>query len=396
MTTLAAAGHRAPSRTHMVYTVAIIGFIFSLHMVLPMYSNSSFLSVYMDQRTLGLTYMVGAAISILGYLVAPDVIRRIGNYKTAVILILAQMLLFWGLVSVTDPLWLAAIFALQSAAVALIGLAMDIFLEVYTSSTHVGAIRGLYTATLNASWVIGPLLGSMLIGAQNDFRNTYIASFAMLFPLLYLIYRNFPRFADPNYIHLSPWQLVRHVSHNKSWVALFVANFMLQVFYAWMVVYSPLYLSRVMGFSWESIGIIFTVMLVAFPLVQYPLGKIADRRYGEKEIMIAGFAVMAVATVAMSFISSREVAVWAIAFFATRLGAAAAEIMIETYFFKTTSPRDTEALGLFRVTRPLAYFVAPIVAGASMMFAANEYSFFTIGLVTLLAVIPAALIKDTN
>lgn len=380
----------------MIYTVAVIGFIFTLHMVIPMYSNSSFLSLFADARTLGFIYMAGSAVSILGYLVVPPIIRRIGNYAAALWLIIAQVVLFYGLITTMDVNLVAIIFILQMAVTSLIGLTMDIFLEGYTSNDHVGAIRGLYTATLNASWVIGPLLGSLLIGGMNDFKNTYIAALAMLLPLLYLVFKNFPRFADPNYIHLSPWQLIRHVSHNKSWVWLFVANFILQVFYAWMVVYSPIYLNQIMGFDWEQIGIILTVMLIAFPLIQYPLGKLADKRYGEKEIMAIGFGIMGLATIVLAFITSTSVIVWAIALFATRVGAAAAEIMMETYFFKTVSPRDSAALGLFRVTRPLSYFFAPLITGLALMFTSNGYVFIVVGIVALLAMIPSLLIKDTN
>ncbi|MCX6716037.1 MAG: MFS transporter [Candidatus Taylorbacteria bacterium] len=385
-----------PSRTHMIYTVAIIGFIFTLHLVIPMYSNSSFLSLFANAQTVGYIYMVGSAVSILGFLIAPVMIRRVGNYTAMMWLIVMQIVLFYGLINATDPYFLAFIFALQMATTSLIGLSMDIFLEGYTANNHVGAIRGLYTATLNASWVIGPLIGSMLITGSGDFKNTYIAALAMLFPLLYLVLKNFPRFHDPNYIHLSPWQLVKHVSRNKSWMWLFVANFILQVFYAWMVVYSPIYLNQTIGFSWEKIGIIFTIMLVAFPLIQYPLGKLTDKRHDEKGIMAIGFGIMGLATISLAFITSASILIWSIAFFMTRIGAAAAEVMMETYFFKTVSSRDSAALGLFRVTRPLSYFFAPIITAVALMFTSSGYVFIVVGIISLFAIIPSLLIKDTE
>ena len=385
---------RPASKAHMVYTVAIIGFIYTLHLVIPMYSNSSFLSLFADERTVGFIYMCGAAVSILGFLLAPGIIRRLGNYKTAIWLVAIQIVLFYGLVTATDPIVIAGIFILQSAVTALIGLSLDIFLEVYTDSAQVGSVRGLYTATLNASWVIAPLIGSMLINGTENFRNTYIAGLAMLFPLLYLIYRNFPRFKDPNYMHITPLMLARHVAHNRNWIKLFFANVILQIFYAWMTVYTPLYLNKTMGFGWDDIGIILVVMLLPFPLIQYPLGKLSDGR-GEKEIMAGGFIVVSLATIGLAFITSHDVIVWALALFATRVGAAAAEVMMETYFFKTVSPRDSAALGMFRITRPAAYFIAPLVTGFGLLFTTNEYLFAVIGVITLLALIPTFAIKDT-
>ncbi len=379
----------------MIYTVAIIGFIYTLHLVIPMYSNSSFLSLFSSEKTLGFIYMTGAALTILGYLVAPTIIRRFGNYYTVMWLICIQIALFFVLILSRDPFTIATAFCVQTAIVAIIGLCLDIFLEVYTNDNHVGQVRGLYTATLNSSWVIGPLIGSMLIGSGN-FINTYIAALAMLVPLLYLIFKNFPRFKDPNYIHLSPWQLIKHVSNNNNWLWLFFANLILQVFYAWMVVYSPIYLNQTVGFSWESIGIILTIMLLPFPLIQYPLGKLSDKKYGEKEMMNIGFIIMALSTIMLAFIDSKSVAVWAGALFMTRVGAAMAEIMIETYFFKTVSTRDSAALGLFRITRPMSYFIAPLITGLGMVFTTHDKLFVVIGVITLIALIPALMIKDTN
>jgi MFS family permease len=162
-----------------------------------------------------------------------------------------------------------------------------------------------------------------------------------------------------------------------------------------MTVYSPIYLNKVIGFGWDQIGIILMVMLLPFPLIQYPLGKLSDGR-GEKEIMIGGFLVIGVTTIALAFIHSHELIVWALALFATRVGAAAAEVMMETYFFKTVSPRDSAALGMFRITRPMAYFVAPVVTGIGLFFTSNEYLFVVIGVITLLAIIPVLSIKDTK
>lgn len=387
---------RAPSRSHIIYTIAVTGFIFALHIVVPMYSNSSYLSLFANERTLSFIYMTGGAATIFGFLVVPAFIRRVGNYRMTMYLILAQMALFYGLATSVEPLTITILFILQSTVAALIGLSLDIFLEVYTDSAHVGSVRGLYTATLNAAWVIGPLLGSMLINGSNDYRDTYVAALAMLFPLLYLVYRNFPRFKDPNYTHLSPWRLAKHITHNHNWVKLFSANLILQVFYAWMVVYSPIYLHLTLGFGWKEIGVILVVMLLPFPLIQYPLGRLADRKYGEKEMMVAGFAIMGVSTILLAFIKIPSVALWAFLLFATRVGAATVEIMMETYFFKTVSPRDAAALGVFRVTRPLSYFLAPLVTIVGLLFTTNEYLFAVIGVITLLALIPAATIRDTN
>ena len=383
-------------RSHAIYTIAIIGFIYTLHLVIPMYSNSSFLSLFTDERTVGYIYMAGAATTILGFLLAPPLIRRFGNYTVVLWLIIAQFALFYLLITSSSSFIISFAFILQSAVISLIGLTLDIFLEVYTDSNNVGSVRGLYTATLNASWVIAPFIGSMLVNGTDNYRNTYMAGIAMLIPLFYLIYRNFPRFKDPGYTHLSPHQLIRHVARNHNWIKLFSANIILQTFYAWMTVYTPIYLHSTLHFNWDQIGIILVIMLLPFPLIQYPLGVAADKKYGEKEIMISGFIIMGLATIALSYISAPSIFMWALVLAATRVGAAAAEIMIETYFFKTVSTKDAAALGIFRITRPLSYFTGPLVGIVGMMFISTQWMFAVIGIMVLLALIPIATIRDTN
>jgi MFS family permease len=359
-----------------------------------MYSNSSFLSQFATEQTVGYIYMTGAALTILGFLLIPFLIRRLGNYTVTLWFVLIQILLFFGLIASTSPLLVTAFFILQTAVIAMIGLNLDIFLEVYTDSNNVGSVRGLYNATLNASWVIAPLIGSMLINGTDNYRNTYVAGLAMLIPLFYLIYRNFPRFKDPNYTHLSPWQLTKHISKNLNWDKLFIINIILQTFYAWMVVYSPIYLNKTIGFGWDDIGIILVIMLLPFPLIQYPLGKLADKKHGEKAIMFGGFALMSLTTIALAFIHGNNIAIWSVMLFTTRVGAAAAEIMIETYFFKTVSPRDAAALGIFRITRPMSYFTGPLIGIIGALFVSQSSIFIIVGAICLLGLIPIATIKD--
>ena len=163
-----------------------------------------------------------------------------------------------------------------------------------------------------------------------------------------------------------------------------------------MTVYCPIYLNKTMGFGWESIGIILTIMLLPFPLIQYPLGKLADRKYGEKEMMAMGFALMGLATIVLAFVKVPNIALWALILFITRIGAATTEVMMETYFFKTVSPRDSAALGIFRITRPVSYFIAPAIMMVGLVFTSNAYMFAVIGVISLLALYPTLTIKDTN
>ena len=138
-------------------------------------------------------------------------------------------------------------------------------------------------------------------------------------------------------------------------------------------------------------------MLIPFPLIEWPLGKLADKKYGEKEIMTIGFALLGLSTIALTAIMSKSVFAWALALFITRIGAATVEIMVETYFFKTVNAKDPNTLGFFRVTRSISYFIAPLITGFVLIFTTDQsFTFIALGILCLLAMIPAWTLKDTN
>ena len=140
-----------------------------------------------------------------------------------------------------------------------------------------------------------------------------------------------------------------------------MAVFLLQIFYACMTIYTPIYLHTNLGLPWSSIGIIFSIMLLPFVFVQFPAGKLADAILGEKEILSVGFIIMALATTTIFFIDSKSILVWALILLGTRVGAALVEIMCDVYFFKKVDNKNANLISFFRMSRPFAYIISPLV-----------------------------------
>ena len=135
-----------PSITHpsrIVYTILVIGFIYTLHLVLPVYVNSSFLGTFTDEQTIGILYIIGSSVTIAGLFTIGKILERFGNYRTALALILIQFVLFYEFITATSFWVIATAFILSTAIVALIGLNLDVFLETYSDIRHIGGIRGL-------------------------------------------------------------------------------------------------------------------------------------------------------------------------------------------------------------------------------------------------------------
>jgi len=170
----------------------------------------------------------------------------------------------------------------------------------------------------------------------------------------------------------------------------------LQFFYVWMVIYTPIYLYAHLGFSWKEISLIFTVMLLPFVLIQFPLGKYSDK-IGEKKMLMFGFLIATLATLSLFFIEKHAIWIWAIALFCTRIGAAIIEVMSDVYFFKHIKRENDEFIAIYRNTAPLSYVLAPFVAFIAFFFVPSfNFIFLILGVLMFYGVYLSSTIKRSD
>jgi MFS family permease len=167
-------------------------------------------------------------------------------------------------------------------------------------------------------------------------------------------------------------------------------------FYGFMVIYTPLYLEKYIGFAWSEIGIIFTIMLLPFVIFELPVGELADDKYGEKEFMTIGFAIMGLFTLVISFITVKSFWLWAIILFITRIGASLVEVSTESYFFKKVNKKRTDVVSLFRISRPLALVIAPVIATVAFGFIPFKYIFIIVGSIMIVGTHYSLALRDTK
>jgi hypothetical protein len=107
---------------------------------------------------------------------------------------------------------------------------------------------------------------------------------------------------------------------------------------------------------------------------------------------------MALATISMYFITGGNVIVWALVLFATRVGAAAVEIMCDVYFFKKVDNKDANLISFFRMSRPLGYIVGSLVA--TIILSVNGFGmrslFLFLGFLMIFGLRYSLAIKDTR
>lgn len=370
--------------------------LLSLHYYLIIYVNSSYLSGYFSEESLSLLYAGGALINLFLFLFSPRIIRKIGVYHFLLLSIVLEGIAIGGLVFADNALSAGFFFTIHQVIVSMILLSFDVFLEAVTNDEgHTGKLRSIYLTLANATLVISPtIVGLLLIG--DNYGPIYTISALLIVPLLLLVIGTLRDVAVKPPEHVQVIESLRGMwKHtNIRWVT--GAHLILQIFYAWMVIYTPIYLHDHVGFDWNVIGVLFTIMLLPFVLFEIPVGKLADERFGEKEFMIFGFIVMALSLFLFPLVTYPSFAIWASVLFLTRVGASIVEITSESYFFKQVAGNDSDWISIFRGTRSVGYIIGPLCASLCIALFSFHLMFPALALICLTGVICAKNLIDTK
>lgn len=377
----------------VIYTANIL---LSLHYYLVIYINSSFLAQYFSDTQISAFYMISSLVNLILLLNISKIINKIGNYKIASYALICEIIAIAGMIVSTNQFLLGLYFIVHSIAVPIMLFNFDVFLEGVSKDEHrTGEIRGTYLTLANVTLVISPLIVGYIL-ADNMFTRVYSASMLFLLPLLYLLWRYFRHSVDIPVAHIKVREAITEYMKDRNLSDIFVSHLTLQLFYAYMIIYMPLYLSKYIGFEWSEIGMMFTIMLLPFVLFELPVGELADRKYGEKEILTIGFVIMGLSTLLISFLTVKNIILWTLLLFLTRTGAAFVEITSDSYFFKHVDESKTDTISVYRSTRPLAFVLAPIMATVSLEFIPYGYLFLIIGIIAVLGTHWSMRIVDTK
>jgi MFS family permease len=376
-----------------VYTSNIL---LSFHYYLIVYINSSFLSGYFSPAQISVLYIIGSIINLVLFINISKILKHFGNYKLIKYTIIAEILAVFGLAFAVVPFLLAVYFIIYQVCTPTISFGLDILLEsVSVDEEKTGDIRGTYLTFGNITLVMAPIVVAfILIGT--DYYRVYLVSLIFIIALYFTIKKYFRKFNDGETQQLKIRETIQDYLKNKDLSNVFTAHFLLQVFYSYMVIYTPVYLYHYIGFSWEEIGIMFTIMLLPFALFELPIGRLGDRKYGEKEMMTIGFVLLGLFTLWMSFVTTKNFALWTFILFMTRTGAAMVEITTDSYFFKKVNQNNANVIGIYRMGNPLSFIVAPILATLSLQFLPYGYIFIVLGFLMIFGCHYSLALHDTK
>ncbi len=377
---------------HKKITIYVAGFLFSLPIALMSYINSTFISSFVNGKFVGIIYALGSIVSILALLIAPSIFSKIGGYKFLLWVIALDSLSIL-LFAFSKNAW-SAIFAFVFGFTLniLIFFSLDELLKIFSKDSTTGKIRGTYMTIGSLAWIISQLMFFTILG-EFSFRTIYLISFTVMLLFFIMSYSHFRDIPDPNYDKTNIKKYIGKFFKNKNLFHAYGISFLLQFFYCWMVIYTPIYLSFYLGFSWKEIGLIFAVMLLPFSILPFPLGRYADK-IGERKMLMFGFTIASLATLSLFFIYQPVVWLWALLLLTTRVGAATIEVMSDAYFFKHIRPENEEFVGVYRTASPIAYIIGPAIASLVFLFVpAFNYIYVILGTAMLLGVYLASTIR---
>lgn len=364
--------------------IYLLSFLFTFHIAITSYVNSTFLSGIVSEKYVGLLYTLSSLLALGVLIKIVKILKRTGNKKLILILLILNMLGLTGIISSISPLLTSMSFILFISTNTLVLFCVDIFIEHFSDPTKTGKTRGLYITIVNVAWVISPLISALLITRAEEYVFIYVLALAVLIVMTLGLIFSVKEYKDKVYVEARLKETFRYLLSKKHLLAVISINFLLQFFFAWMVVYTPIYLHHHMGFSWEKIGIAFSTMLIPFVLLGLPVGMLVDKYHiKRRNILKVGFAIIIVSTISISFITSVNIILWSAVLFITRIGAGLIETASEIYFFDHIDDTDANILGVYRNMYPLAYIVSPIIATLIFLVLPFEYLFMILGLILL-------------
>jgi len=400
-------------KEHPFIVLLILMLFFSSQVALTIYIDSSYLTQTIEsssffsggipwsnpENIIGIIYALAQLLAVVAFMTVPTVLKRVGNYHATLSALIFQIVMLLGLGLSNSPLFIIPTFIGASVMTAILYFNFDIFLERYSKNKDTGKIRGLFLMLSSIVWVIAAKF-SGTISELWGYQMVYLIGAFLLIPMVFIMMHFFNHFKDLEYKDGTLLMTREEIKHNKDISNILVVNFFLHFFYAWMIIYAPLYLLHTIGFTEGDIGTILAIALTAFIIFPYPAGLIADRYLGEKELLITGFLIMAGTSIMIPFLGMQPLSlwIWALILFIGRVGASVVEIMTETYFFKQIDGGNAGLISYFRRSRPIAFIAAPILA--SLLLMTNVVTigglFFLLGAFMILALRFVIVLKDTK
>lgn len=383
------AEHYDPVRTRRI---GFLSFLFGFAGAFPLYVASSYFEEALGNSNVSIFYLLTFGGVLFALFFLQKLLRRFGSSLLFLTLLLGATLVQVPLVFFPVSWGGTILVILYFLLITLAWATLDIILERFSEDRCSGRIRSLHLTAMNAGLLLAPFLSTRLMESFG-FPGVFAVSLTLFSILLVISILALFGTEFHSQVRASLFETIRKAFRRADIRRIYAVSFAMEFFYAVMIVYTPIRL-RELGMDWSDIGIVFTVMLIPFVLVQLPLGILADKRTGEKELLIVSLVIAAFSTAAVALIGSADVTLWAGVLFATRFGIASIEVLRDSYFYKRIDGEESDLIAFFRTASPVGNITAALIAGIWLIFFPMESVFLLPAIVLFCALVPAFLLED--
>lgn len=384
------------NKSSTLTAIYLATFFYAIHYSLTLYIESSFLSNFIPTESVGLIFTVAALASIIVLFNLPPFLRRFGNYRLAITATITEIVALFLISTITTPGVIVFFFVVHHVFLNIMYFSLTVFLESFSDDETTGNSRGVFLTIVSTAILIGPFVAGNIMSSAS-YPKIYALSGILILPILFIIGKHLHNFTDHTYTSISFIQTILTILREKNLRNVFVVQFLLQFFYGVMIIYTPIYLHTQIGLPMSQIlGIIMPIALLPFIIFPYFLGNLADKKYGEKEMLFIGFLIIIISTAALSFIDSTIALVWAGALLLTRIGATFIETMAEVYFFKQIDASSAHIISFFRNMSSFSYLISPVIASAFLSVFDYRFIFLGLSIIMLIGLRYSFILKDTK
>lgn len=321
-------------------------FLYALHYAIPLFATSSYLHKYFNSSLVSSIYVGGSLLALFASLSLAKSLQRFHSYKFTFGIAVTEIITVI-LFGYTENLYLLPVlFIIHFVLQNLLYICLNIFIESFSAHAKIGSIRGLFLAILNLGILISPLIGGMIL-SLSSFEVLYTVAALTLVPYLFFLHKYLHHIKEPAYHTVNIIEAATKAFRNKNLRAAIIAELVVQSFYAVMIIYSPIYLTTIGIPLTTYLSIIIPLALLPLVILPYELGLLADRKFGEKEMLIIGLLILTVTTFLCVITTTKDIRVWTLLLLVSRIGASFVETMAFSYYFKKISDDTPSLTALF-------------------------------------------------
>lgn len=381
----------------LVGALYIASIFYSLHYALTIYLQAAYLEKFIQKELFGAVYIVSSLLSIYVSFKASSLLGKYKNYKVTLFASLVQIVALMLMAFTEKAVFALCLFLITQVFTALLYISLNVSLEEVSKKGDTGSIRGVFLTIVNLG-IIAAALFSGIFYEWFDFSGVFIASALSLLPLVYITYRYTHTIQDPHFAPVSLLGSLKKLHSNKNLKDIAFVQFILGCFYSVMVVYGAIYIHETGNIPMTDVlKVIMPIALLPFIIFPYELGVLADTKLGEKEMLLIGFVIALGSVLALPFITSSSLYVWAFVFFMTRVGASFIETMSSIYFYKKVHKEDVGVITLFNSLGTFAMIFMSLISTVLIGFLGFGISslFYTLALILLAGIYYSSSLKDT-